>query len=95
MRMMEVIIADSFPVTLVCLSNGKVRLTPLYDFTALFDQTPGGVAAIFDSEGFSLLEPGRDPDDFQDYFYHVEYDYKTMPVLKAWLVQQNLINPLG
>lgn len=95
MRFVEVVIADSFPVSVLCLSDGTLMLQPHGNFSLIFDGKHDGVTGIFDSEGFALLEQGRPLDDMQDYQYNVPYEYKQMPVLKAWLVQQNLINPLG
>ena len=47
------------------------------------------VDAVFNDDGFSLwiiIDDQRE--DKLDYEYNVQYDYKTMPTLKAWLIAQ-------
>jgi len=94
MKMVQVMIGWDFPVVLCCFDDGTVMLKQIYNTELIIDQKPDGITALFDGNGFSLLEPGREWGDFQDYFYGVPYNYKEMPVLRAWLEQQELISPL-
>lgn len=56
------------------------------------EQFPDGISAIFDKDGFTLWEKA---DVSADYQYHAPYPYKDMPVLFAWLKQQNMLMPVG
>lgn len=84
---------DTFPILdtrlqMILLSNGTLAIKPQPHFTPLADYMDGGVEGIFFSDYFKLK--GKDEKEFQDYQYGVTYPYKNMPVLKAWLVQQQL-----
>jgi hypothetical protein len=88
---MRIEIAANIRVELYLISNGMLKLVPVYGFTRVFDYSKDGVSAVFDETGFSLAEKGDlEP---QAYQYDVPYPYKRMPVLKAWLMQQNLFMP--
>lgn len=68
-------------------------LVPQWNFGLIVDQKIGdGVWGIFTDKDFSLMGPSETT--FQDYQYNYPYKYKEMPVLKGWLMQQNLISPL-
>lgn len=54
------------------------------------DQFPEGISAIFDKDGFTLWQT---LDYTAEYMYHVNYPYKEMGVLLAWLKQQNMLMP--
>lgn len=97
LRQLGMKIANALPVDLYLISNGDVVLSPTFGMNmptqAVYDHKPEGVSAIFDKEGFSLFE--KSLEDKQDYMYNVNYAYKGMQVLKAWLIQQNLVLPQG
>jgi len=91
MQMVQASIGWEFQVKLICLSDGTVMLVPQHDFGLIIDQKEDGVSALFDGSGFTLVEAGKEPMDYQ---YHTPYKYKEMPLLKAWLVQQELVSPI-
>jgi hypothetical protein len=85
------IISPTLPVLLSLYPDGTISLS--YNDTsgcsALFDHKPSGIGALFDPEGFSLWE-GDKFEDRLDYHYNWPYKYKEMPLLKQWLVQQDM-----
>jgi len=91
MEMIKVDIADGFPVVLLCMSDGRVMLSPQGQFPVIVEETPVGVSSVFHSTGFELGESG----EVGSYYYNLPYDYKNMPTLKAWLVQQKLVHHLA
>ena len=76
---------------LFLISDGTVAFQLGQGFIVTHEIRTTGVSSLFDLEGFSLLEEGGK--EFLDYQYGVPYDYKQLPLLKAWLIQQDLINP--
>jgi len=83
---LEVPIANT-GLVLVLLSNGTLLLERSPFFEPMFDQQLDGVSGAFDTKGFSLLDTeGK----WTDYDYGVAYEYKQLPALKAWLIQQKL-----
>lgn len=90
-------IANSFPIDLYLISDATIIMSPVFGINipsqAVYDYHPEGISGMFDKEGFSLFE--KSIDDKQDYVYNTTYAYKEMPVLRAWLMQQNLVLPQG
>lgn len=83
---LDVPIADT-GLVLVLLPDGTLFIERSATFVPTYDYAPEGITGFFDANEFSLQEPGQ---DFQRYDYGVAYPYKNMPVLKAWLIQQQL-----
>lgn len=78
------------PITLVLLSNGCVVLVPMNAFTGILETDQNlGVRAWFFPDFFSLT----DNEAGEDYDYRVPYLLSSYPVLKHWLIQQQLISP--
>lgn len=75
-------------LVLVLLEDGTVFIERTRWFAPTFDYSKEGITGVFDHDGFSLMEPDE---DFQGYDYGVAYPYSEIPVLKQWLVQQQLI----
>jgi hypothetical protein len=76
-------------IDLYLISDGTVVIVPGFGFTQIFDHFVGGVSGTFDEHGFSL----EDKWEKVDYDYHTPYPYKLRPVLKEWLMQQELQMP--
>jgi hypothetical protein len=72
---------------LILLSDGSIAIERPASSLSLCDSNLEGVTGIFDAAGFTLIEG----EDKQDYDYGCTYPYKTMPVLKKWLEQQQLL----
>ena len=99
---MIVQITAALPIALEALIvQGKpcIRVLPMQELLngGIIDQVdtekhPNGISAIFDAEGFTLWENDKLS---ADYVYHCPYPYKEMPVLLAWLKQQEMIMPEG
>ena len=87
---MQVAVSQSFPVQFFFRTDGNVLFIPVQGIKTLIDQNDG-VSGIFDAEGFTLKE--KDVDEGQDYQYNIPYPLNNMPVLKQWLIQQQLILP--
>lgn len=100
--MQPVQITNDFPIAILPeIIEGKtyVKIMPMQSILqgAVVDQVdleqfPNGVSAIFDTDGFTL---SQSLDYVAEYKYHVGYPYKDMPVLLAWLKQQNMLMPQG
>lgn len=89
---MHVPTSPSFPVELFIRSDGNISLLPrnIGKFYIMDLPPEGGVTGTFDESGFTLQVGMDEP---AKYMYDVPYAYKSMPVLKAWLVQQKLTKP--
>jgi hypothetical protein len=74
-------------IVLVCLSNGLIMFERSFTFVPTYDYSKEGVTACFDAEGFCMLEPDG---PFVPFEYGTAYPYKEIPIMKKWLVQQNL-----
>lgn len=80
------------PFHLVCINNGTVVFVKHLNFNTIWDSAePGGVGANYDMQRISLW---NDQGDEFDVFYNTMYDYRVLPLLKAWLIQQNLQYPI-
>jgi hypothetical protein len=83
----------NMPINLVLFSeNRTVAFVKVANFEALLDQPEDGtyVGAFFYPEGFSLFRSEAESEDFD---YNVRYPYYQMPLMKGWLMQQNLQLP--
>lgn len=80
----------SLPIVLVCFSNRNVLLAPTQEFRSIIDQPEQGdsVQAIFSMNGFSLFE--GDIATKLDYVYNVQVSLDSSPLLKKYLIQQQL-----
>lgn len=88
MLLLDIGLGGNFPIKLAFYLDGKVALHPSRALDPIVDQVEGGVTGLFDNKGFSLIGLGeKEPLSYQ---YGVPYNYKEMPLLKAWLVQQQL-----
>lgn len=76
----QVGIANSFPITMLCIDNGNIAFQPTQQFKAIID---GNV--VWAADGFSI--------DGEDYKYGEQICYKEIPSMLQWLKQQNLISP--
>ena len=76
-------------LVLVLLSNGTLAIERGMTFVPFYDLSQDGEGAegVFMMDAFSLKDKLGEP---QQYDYGVSYPYKTMPLLKAWLIQQKL-----
>ena len=80
---------NNFPVVVQLFTDATVIIRRTVD---MFCDVDGNVVGgIFDGEGFSLRENSAAA--WMDFNYDVPYKLESMPVLKAWLKQQNLIYP--
>lgn len=73
-------------LVLLCLSTGEVvieRFQPLIPFY----EDSGDITGVFDTNSFVLFREGK----AHEFEYGMQYAYKKMPVLKAWLQKQELI----
>lgn len=88
-------ISNDLRLGLYLMSDGEkfnsVLITQMHGFDTLFDYDPEGITGIFDKSGFTLMEKGDK--EGNNYSYDTPYPYKEMPILKAWLIQQNLLWP--
>lgn len=91
MQFVAIDIADSFPVKLLCFSDHTIQLMIQGAFPPIVEDRKEGVSSVFSVNGFALR--AEDEEDYQSYYYNFTYQYKTMPTLKAWLAQQQLISP--
>lgn len=74
-------------LVLILLSNGTLMLERSHYFTPFIDMSDGKVVGSFFAEAFSLVDADGGT---SEYDYGTAYPYKEMPVLKKWLVEQNL-----
>ncbi len=87
MRQVQLPLAG-LPITLVLLSNGCVVLVPMIAFSGILETDPAlEVRAWFFPDFFSLT----DNEAGEDYDYRVPYLLSEYPVLKRWLIQQQLL----
>jgi hypothetical protein len=75
------------PVELYLLSDRTVLFIPVIGFSPTYEDSLDGVSSFFDETGFKLWEPGS---AVYSYDYHVAYPYNVMPLLRGWLIQQDL-----
>lgn len=75
------------PIELYLLSDGRLVFVPTRDMTTTSEYQVDGVSSLFHSEGFDLWEPGS---KVYSYHYNEAYLYKQMPLMRGWLVQQDL-----
>lgn len=75
------------PVELYLLSDGSLLFTLPFGAVPTYEHYPDGVSSMFDATGFTLWEPGSKE---YKYEYEVPYRYKQMPLMRGWLVQQDL-----
>lgn len=87
----QVQIGPSFPATAFFRSDGTVILVGHDGMKAVIDHFDIGISGIFDQDGFTLVEQGFD--EGSHYQYNVPYKLSEMPVLRAWLKQQQLVLP--
>lgn len=95
MHAVQISMGDEFPIKLICASDGTVAFVRQWDFNLIVDNAPDGISGVFDNNGFSLKEATDSWDNMLDFRYNVYYQYKQMPVLTAWLKQQNLVSPFA
>ena len=81
---------NNFPVVVQLCSDGSVILRRTVE--SFCDVDDAAISGIFDGDGFSLREYSSEA--WMNFSYDVPYKLATMPVLKAWLMQQNLIYPV-
>ncbi len=81
----------SLPIVLVCFSNRNVLLAPTQQFKAIVDQPEqeGSIHAVFDMIGFTLYD-NKDLAEGLNYGYNMQLVLDDMPLLKRYLVQQQL-----
>lgn len=91
MTFVQVLIGWEFPIKLLCFPDGTVMLAPTARIGVIFDLMPGRVQGVFNDEFFTLSDTTNDP---MEYEYNYPYKLKDMPLLKAWLVQQELVSPI-
>jgi hypothetical protein len=69
------------PLALTCYSNGCISLQPLGSFETIIEQTPLGVCIISVED---MLLYG------EQIVYNNYYEISHEPILKQWLVNQNI-----
>lgn len=93
MQCVKVQIGETFPTILGCFPGATVALLRPSNARAdlVIDYPPvGGVGGEFDKDNFTLYNSqGR-----ESFNYNTTYSYKEIPLLLAWLKQQNLQSPL-
>lgn len=77
---------NKLPIRLTCLQNGNVIFDRLANFDTIIDYPETGVCAIISNQDIVI---GADT----VVEYGVQYLYKDMPDLKAWLVSQKMQMP--
>lgn len=88
MQMFQFQIGQQFPLVLICLQDGSIALAKKQEITVLLDHPEqSGVEATFDNDSFDILGEEGQSITLQ---YNTTYQYKTIPLLLAWLEQQNL-----
>ncbi len=92
LKQIGVRIGDTFPIMIGLQPDGTLFLQPTVLFKTIYDYQPKGISGIFDNDGFSLWKDKVD--NKLDYEYNAAYNYKDMPLLKDWLIQQNLVLPV-
>lgn len=90
--MIQFQIGQTFPVILACFDNGCVALLKVHNFKPVLDSFEHGVSGAFHGDYFTLFT--KEGDDLQEFEYSTAYNYKTIPLLLAWLKQQNLQPPM-
>lgn len=91
MQMLQFQIGQTFPLVLACFDNGTVALLKAREFSSIFDSPETGVHGAFHPDHFALWTPGRE--SLAEFEYSTQYNYKNIPLLLAWLKQQNLQPP--
>lgn len=81
-------LGNTHPCVLVCLPTGHVALVKSPHFRETFDHS-GDVLVDFLDDSFTVYD-GQDEAEFP---YAVGINYRPHPLLKRWLIQQNLQNP--
>lgn len=79
------------PVHLICLSTGLVMFTPVAKISVVWCPSQQGVSAYLLADHFQLYAKDVEPVDFE---YQRMYDYRQVPLLRQWLQELNLQNPL-
>lgn len=87
MFQLQVSIGETFPVSLVLLSNGTLVWIKTTQFKPIYDSPsePDSIAAVFSEDGFTI---GDD-----EYSYNRIYEYKELPSMLKWLKQQQMQEP--
>lgn len=83
----------SLPLVLVLLSNGCVAVQKMAQFKTIIDQHTEGVSAIISEEDLSLVSFGNALASDKAYEYNKLYELSQEPLLKQWLIQQDLQQP--
>lgn len=72
------------------LSTGEVLIGPHPNFQPTYEHSPDGVSSFMDTQGLILWEPGSKEFEYDfNYAYMVNYE----PLLRGWLMAQNLSLP--
>jgi hypothetical protein len=84
----------SLPLALVLVSNGCVALQKMaQQFKTIIDQHTDGVSGIISEEDLSLVSFGNALASDKAYEYNKLYELSQEPLLKQWLIQQDLQQP--
>lgn len=81
----------NLPLQLVCISNGTLGIVPTMSFKTIIDSydDTAKVDAIISEDAIKIV----DKEQQKEYSYKTAYEYKYEPLLKRWLVQQDLLMP--
>lgn len=76
---------NNLPIYIVCCSDGTLAFVCINSVFTIFDENEQ-YKAIYTEESFTV--------NGEEYEYHTRYPYKEMPNLLAWLIAQNMLNPV-
>lgn len=78
---------SGLPIQIIFLSNGCVAFQRMTDFATIVDTSPqGDIKAIISNENMLIGST--------EVSYNVMVEYKHLPEVKQWLVDQNMISPI-
>lgn len=85
MFQLEISLGQTFPVSLILISNGCVAFVKTAAVGVVYDSPEIGIPAIFTEAGFEI--------NGEEFHYNEMINYKENETLLKWLVQQNLQLP--
>lgn len=79
----------NMPILILCMPDASIAFAPRIRFNGIIDnEVEGEISALYRTDGFELK---RGEETFE-VFYNYRYYYKQIPLLLAYVKQQN-INP--
>jgi len=74
------------PIAVYCSSDGLIYFQPTSKFATIVEYAGGGVQAVMDTDGLTIGAS-------TDVTWGERYDYKNIPEMLAWLVEQKIEFP--